>query len=116
MSEHHQHYITPLPVLLGTFVALVGLTWLTVFQATQTYVDLGRYEIVVTLVIATIKALLVALIFMQLAHDKPMNAIILILSLLFVALFLSIALLDRQQYGPQVQEFAIDNPKTIDSP
>jgi cytochrome c oxidase subunit IV len=116
MSDNHHHYVTPLPVLLATFLALVCLTVLTVFQATQTWVSLGDYEIAITLLIATMKAALVALLFMQLAHDKPMNAIILITSLLFVALFLGFALIDRHEYGPQVQEFVLDNPKTVDNP
>ncbi len=116
MSDTHHHYVTPLPVLFLTFGALVFLTILTVFQATQDYVEFGRFEIVLTLAIATIKAALVALLFMQLAHDKPMNGIILISSLLFVALFLAFALMDTHEYEPQVQEFLIDNPKTADNP
>jgi cytochrome c oxidase subunit 4 len=116
MSDTHHHYVTPLPVLLATFVALVLLTLLTVFQATQTYVDLGRFEIGITLAIATAKAALVALIFMQLAHDKPMNGVILISALLFVGLFLSFVLMDSREYEPQVEDFLLNNPKTADNP
>lgn len=116
MSDNHHHYVTPLPVLLATFAVLVGLTILTVWQATQTMIDFGRFEVGLTLLIATAKAALVALIFMQLAHDKPMNSIILVSSLLFVALFLSFALMDRYEYRPQVEDFVIQNPKTADSP
>lgn len=105
-----------MPVLFGTFFCLVGLTVLTVFQATQDYVDFGRFEVGLTLLIAAAKAILVALFFMQLAHDKPMNSIILITSILFVALFLSITLMDRAEYKPQVDDFVIQNPKTADSP
>ncbi len=116
MSENHHHYVAPLPVLFGTFACLVGLTIITVFQATQEYAEFGRWETPLTLSIATVKAALVALFFMQLAHDKPMNGIILISSLLFLALFLTFALLDTHQYGPQVHDFLISNPKAPDSP
>ncbi|MCO6043047.1 cytochrome C oxidase subunit IV family protein [Aeoliella sp. ICT_H6.2] len=115
MSENHSHYVTPLPVLLGTFLALVGLTVLTVYQATQDHVDFGRFEVGLTLLIAAVKAILVAVIFMQLAHDKPMNSIILVSSILFVALFLSITLMDRAEYKPQVDDYVIQHPKTADS-
>lgn len=110
MSDTHHHHITPLPVLLGTFAMLVALTVITVFQATQTYVDLGKYEVGITLLIASAKAALVALIFMQLAHDKPMNGIILISALLFVSLFFTFVLMDRHEYLPQMEDYLLQNP------
>lgn len=116
MSDNHSHYVTPLPVLFGTFFCLVGLTVLTVYQATQDHVDFGRFEVGLTLLIAAAKAILVALFFMQLAHDKPMNGIILVTSILFLALFLSITLMDRAEYKSQIDDFVIQNPKTADSP
>lgn len=116
MSGSHSHYVAPLPVLFATFVALVLLTIFTVWQATQIYVEFGRFETLLTLSIASIKAALVALFFMQLAHDKPMNAIILVSSVVFLALFLSFVLMDTQEYQPQVEEFMISNPKTADNP
>ncbi|QDU53986.1 cytochrome C oxidase subunit IV family protein [Aeoliella mucimassa] len=114
MSDNHHHYITPLPVLLGTFLALVALTILTVFQATQTMVDFGQYEVGLTLLIATAKALLVGLIFMQLAHDKPINGMVLMTALVFVGLFLSITLMDTKEYRLQQEDFRIQNPQTAE--
>lgn len=116
MSHDHSHHVTSVPVLVLTFAALVFLTILTVYQATAEWIHLGRFEILVTLVIATAKASLVALIFMQLAHDKPINGLILVSSLLFVALFLSFALLDTGAYKDQVDNFAIENAKTEADP
>ncbi len=78
MSDHsHGHsdhgFAHPMSVknLLLVFFALIGLTWLTVFQATQTQVELGQFELGLTLFIATIKAALVILFFMHMIHDKP---------------------------------------------
>lgn len=116
MSHEHSHHVTSVPVLILTFVALVFLTMLTVYQATADWIHLGRFEILVTLLIATAKASLVALIFMQLAHDKPLNGLILVSSLLFVVLFLSFALLDTGAYKNQVDNFAIEHAKTEADP
>lgn len=116
MSDNHHHYVTPLPILFGTFIALCALTVITVWQATQTYVDFGSYEVGLTLLIATAKAALVALLFMQLAHDKPINSVILISSLLFVALFLSFALMDRDAYKQEVDDYVIQHIKTEADP
>lgn len=80
---------------MAVFFALLGLTFLTVFQA---QFDLGDLEIVFSLIIATIKAGLVIAFFMHLVWDKPLNAIAIFSSLIFVALFLGFTLMDSQQY------------------
>ena len=56
-----------------TLLALLVLTGITVGAA---YIDLGSGNVVVALIIATIKASLVALFFMHLRWEKPVNAII----------------------------------------
>lgn len=114
MSHEHSHHVTSLPALLANFLALVFLTIITVALAELSragLVDFGRFDVFIAIGIATVKALLVALVFMQLAHDKPMNAVILITSLLFVALFLGFALLDTQAYRGDVMNYVIENPK-----
>ncbi|AMV34007.1 hypothetical protein VN12_17895 [Pirellula sp. SH-Sr6A] len=108
MADTHSHshsghghaegeFSHPMPVwmLLAVFFALLGLTFLTVFQA---QFDLGDLEIVFSLIIATIKAGLVIAFFMHLVWDKPLNAIAIFSSLIFVALFLGFTLMDSQQY------------------
>jgi cytochrome c oxidase subunit 4 len=107
-SHHnHSHHVTSLKTLFATFVALVLLTILTVVQAKDPMIEglIGSAEIYVTLLIATIKASLVALVFMQLAHDKPFNAIIVVTALLFLALFLGFSLIDTTQYLPDVRDY-----------
>ena len=51
-----------------------------------------------SLTIATVKAALVILFFMHLLWDKPLNAIIILSSLIFVALFLGFTLMDAEGY------------------
>ncbi len=99
--------------LLLVFFALIGLTWLTVFQATQTQVELGQFELGLTLFIATIKAALVILFFMHMIHDKPLNAIVFLSSFIFVALFLGFTLLDTQGYKDSYEFKKVDSPPPV---
>jgi cytochrome c oxidase subunit 4 len=55
-------------------------------------------EIWLSLGIATIKAGLVIAFFMHLVWDKPLNAIIILGSLIFVALFLGFTMMDAEGY------------------
>lgn len=85
----------PIWMLLAVFFALLGLTFLTVFQA---QFDLGNAEVWLSLTIATIKAGLVIAFFMHLIWDKPLNAIVILGSLIFVALFLGFTMMDAEGY------------------
>jgi len=97
--EHpkHEHvgHVVPLKILLAVFGALTVLTVITVAAS---YVDFGDFNLVVALIIAVIKASLVVLFFMHLFWDKPFNAIVFVGCLIFVGLFISLALLDSGQY------------------
>ena len=46
------------------------------------------------MMIATVKATLVILYFMHLRHDKPMNALVFVTGLVFLAVFLILCLID----------------------
>jgi cytochrome c oxidase subunit 4 len=94
---HHSGFSHPMPVwmLLAVFFALLALTFLTVFQA---QFDLGNAEVWLSLIIATIKAGLVIAFFMHLIWDKPLNAIVILGSLIFVALFLGFTMMDAEGY------------------
>lgn len=104
-SHDHGHadgefaHPAPIPMLLAVFFALLGLTFLTVYQARFA---LGNLEIVLTLTIATIKAGLVIAFFMHLLWDKPLNAIVILSSLIFVSLFLGFCLMDAKGYRNSV--------------
>ncbi|MFN7877499.1 MAG: cytochrome C oxidase subunit IV family protein [Pirellula sp.] len=89
----------PVSMLLAVFFALLVLTFLTVFQSRF---DLGDMEIVLTLFIATVKAGLVIAFFMHLLWDKPLNAIVILSSLIFVSLFLGFCLMDAKGYRSQL--------------
>lgn len=87
------------PILLGTLIALLALTWITV---AATWVDLGRLNLWIALIVATVKGALVCMYFMHLRYDRPFNAILLFTSLLFVLLFIGLALSDTVHYRPEL--------------
>ncbi len=88
----HVH-VLPLAVYWGIFITLVGLTVLTV---AVTWVDLGPFNIVVAMAVAVVKASLVAAIFMHLWFDHKLYTLILIFSLLLLAIFFVLTMLDTE--------------------
>ncbi len=111
-SSHHQDeqvcyvHVIPVWLLIAVFVALILLTGLTVlFHEPFWRAILGQWSLVAALSIATGKATLVALYFMHLRYDKPINAVILVGALVFVCLFISLTTLDTVQYQPDVQDY-----------
>lgn len=97
MSDHvHEHtfnHATPndWKGYLGILIALLVLTVITVAAA---YYDFGEWSVIVAMAIATVKASLVALYFMHLRHDKPVNVIIFLSALLFLSFLLILCLID----------------------
>lgn len=85
MSQEHSstHHVIPIKTYLLVFAALIAFTILTVATASM---DFGKLNIVVALVIATVKASLVFLWFMHLKYDELVNRVIIIASLFCVAL------------------------------
>jgi cytochrome c oxidase subunit 4 len=102
-ADAHGHvHVVPLKVLIGVFVALLILTVLTVAARE---IDLGALNIWLALGIALVKAAFVALWFMHLRYDSLFNGIILVGALLFVVVFIAIAMLDTQHYQPDIIEW-----------
>ena len=87
----------PARVLLGTAAALFALTAATVAMSR---VNLGAFNVVAAIGIAAVKASLVALFFMHLLHDRPMNALIFVVGLVFLAVFLMLCLVDVETRLP----------------
>ena len=100
----------PIPMLLTVFFALVFLTVLTVFQ---TNFDFGRLDIVIVMIIATVKAALVAFFFMHLAFDKPLNMLLFLGSFVFVGLFVIFTLSDSQMTQGDMIQVEDDIPAIV---
>ncbi|MCC6277587.1 MAG: c-type cytochrome [Oligoflexia bacterium] len=89
-KEEH-HHVTPLEIFHKVFIALIGLTVLTV--VTSLY-DFGMMNMVVAMAIASLKAALVIMFFMQLKYDNILNQLCMISAILFVAIFILITASD----------------------
>ena len=117
-AEAHDHglaHVTPVKLLVGVFGAL---TILTVMTVVVTSVDLGSQgNFVIAMIVATVKAGLVMAFFMHLVWDKKFNLTVFLSAFLFVVLFLSLALTDRNEYQAQIDAFEQSNPlQTAASP
>lgn len=93
-SSHHE------PIRLGVYIAIfTSLLFLTGITVAASYVDFGTWNTVVALLIATIKASLVALFFMHLWYDHKIHLVLLIASLFFVAVLFIPILVDIKTRG-----------------
>jgi len=91
----HAH-ISSVPFYVAVFLGLLFLTGMTVGQS---YVDLGKLNIVLVVIIATMKASLVVTFFMHLKWTTSSNALIFISSLLFIGVFFAYTLNDTDKRG-----------------
>jgi cytochrome c oxidase subunit 4 len=105
-SDHADHglaHTMPVWMLIAVLGALMGLTVLTV---SVTNFDLGSQgNLIVAMVIATIKAALVVTFFMHLLWDKKFHLILFLTAVLFVVLFLAMSITDRGEYQRQIDSF-----------
>ncbi len=95
-AEHHDHS----GIYLRILILLLILTGITVGAS---YIDFGTGNVAIALFIASIKAILVALFFMHLKDDKPVNGIIAMAGFIFLGIFLLFDLIDfntRVKYQP----------------
>ena len=95
------HFIIPAKYYFLTFISLIFLTIITVLTAK--FLDLGPFNIVLALILATTKALLVLAFFMGLRWDNGFNIAIVISSVFFVILFLVITVLDLGTRGSLIK-------------
>jgi cytochrome c oxidase subunit 4 len=92
---HHEPL--PVSVYLGVAAALFVLTGVTVGIA---QLDFGEWNTVVAMLVASVKASLVVLYFMNLKHDPDrMNRVVFLTALLFLVLYATFTLADHLTRG-----------------
>ena len=93
MAEHEQHseHIVPPRVYLTIILTLMALTAATVSVA---YIDLGRFNIVAALGIATIKATLVVLFFMHAKYSPKRTKLVIFAGIFWLIILLFMTLSD----------------------
>lgn len=91
---HHAH-VTPFAPMLAVFIALIFLTFVTVGQSLIPTTIMSEFlHIAAAILIASLKAVLVAAYFMHLKYDRPMNTVVLGATVFAVILFLGLTMLD----------------------
>jgi cytochrome c oxidase subunit 4 len=100
-APHGVGHVVPFSLLRNVFLGLCAMTVITVVASEF---DFGELNLLVAMAIAVVKASLVVLFFMHLLWDRPFNAIVFVGCLIFVGLFISLALLDTGQYQHTVSK------------
>lgn len=99
----HDHHVSSAKFLWGIGTALFFLTVITV---AVTYIHFPEpWNIVVAIVIALVKATIVAAFFMNLYWDSKFNGMLLIMSVLFFLLMIGITLLDTMYRTDPIPSF-----------
>jgi len=101
--DHGLAHTMPIALLFGVLGALLALTVATV---AVTAIDLGAQgNLIVAMVIATVKALLVCTFFMHLLWDKKFNLVLFLTSVLFLILFLGMTTADRAENQQAIDQY-----------
>ena len=90
-SDEHRQHVIPGAVYVGIWAILMVLTAVTVFAS---FLELHEWNIVLALVIATIKATLVVLFFMHLYYSSKLTKVTVIAAMFFLFLLLALSLTD----------------------
>lgn len=106
-DDHGLAHVASPKMLVSVWLALIALTGITVWTASM---HLHPFDLVIAMVIATIKGLLVALFFMHLKYDRPFNGLVFIMSFVFAGLFVVFSMFDTgiNQFG--IEKRAADVP------
>jgi len=106
------HHITPLSTYLMVGVALLVLTGVTVGVS---FIDLGAWNAVVAILIASVKAMLVALFFMHLLYDNKFFMIIFATALAFLTILIMFSMFDVLNRGEldEMREIPIQKEAVI---
>jgi cytochrome c oxidase subunit 4 len=95
-------HIPSVKSLVSVWAALICLTWTTVGVS---YIELGEFNVVIALVIALIKASLVAWIFMGVRFSAPMTRLFVVAGLVWLMIMIVITSGDyatrRYDYQPK---------------
>ena len=89
-KEHHHHILSD----KAAFTVFGLLLLFTVITVGAAQVDFGSFNFPIAMIIASIKASMVMLIFMNLKYDRKENAVIFLTSFLFLAIFLTFTATD----------------------
>ena len=115
MSDNNSHhFVLPSKYYVLTFIALLFLTFVTVWIA---QFDFGSLTIYIAMFVASLKAFLVLYIFMGLGWDNGFIKLSLLFALVFFGIFLSFVLSDVATRGSveniEARKHSIQSPVKI---
>jgi cytochrome c oxidase subunit IV len=108
----HVPHVLPLRVYFATFAALLVLTAVTVGVS---YFHFGAFNLIIAMAVATLKATVVAAIFMHLFWDHKFHALIFASSLVFLGIFIWFTMYDTNHRG-QNDAFQKERPADVANP
>jgi len=107
VSENEHHVVSPL-LYLGILCALLLGTGITVWAAYQNF---GPFNIVIALLIATIKMTLVILFFMHGKYSPRRTQLVIVSGFFWLAIMLGLTLMDYTTRHPEPSRTT--NPSTV---
>ena len=101
MKQTEEHFdpmshVVPMRIYVGIWAALMIFTGLTVFAAS---IELHVFNIVLALLIATIKGTLVVLFFMHLRYSTKLTMVTVVAAMFFLFLLLALTMTDYLSRG-----------------
>jgi len=90
-DDHGGHHVLPIPVYLKVYGGLLVLTVLTVLVS---FASLGPFSFPAAMIVALMKASLVAGFFMHLRYDDRFNSFVFLSSVIFLMIFFVFTFLD----------------------
>lgn len=106
-EQHHEDHIGhEVSIKFNVFICaiLLFLTAVTVWVSRYDFseINIAEMGIIMALFVATVKATIVGLYFMHLRWDRAFIGFIFVGSILFVVLFIALALTDTMEYQPTI--------------
>ena len=92
MSENHDEHITPYKTYVIIWLILMALTVITVYVARE--VELGSINLFVDMLIASVKATVVALFFMHLKFEDSITWVFALYPLFLLSLLIGLTSVD----------------------
>jgi cytochrome c oxidase subunit 4 len=104
-QEHSEHIVPP-----STYIVIISiLFFLTALTVAAAYVNLGKFNIVVALAIATVKATLVVLFFMHAKYSPKRTKLVIIAGIFWLLILLFMTLSD---YASRIDYRGVRFPMT----
>ena len=92
MSENHDEHITPYKTYVIIWLILMALTVITVYVARE--IELGSINLFVAMLIASVKATVVALFFMHLKFEDSITWVFALYPLFLLSLLIGLTSID----------------------